>query len=356
MTLYKKSIGFYESKQIRKFETKDIVKRLGAISPNRVFINNHPIANPIAIFNSSAIARDSDVVETYARIIVGYYLYVSAIVRLEIPLTDILEGTININYYSSELVLYPSTKYDIWGCEDPRVYRINGEIFLTYAGRSTNYFMKPAAPESVLSITAVPRGNHRHWRKKYVHIFNGELRKQVIHDKNTLMIKIGDKTFLLHRPRLIDGKYYLLISEVRIPRDCNQEPCEAISYNSLEVIPPANFEEKLGWATILEIRGNRVTALIHSVDKDIGAYRILGLEFLLEKEGVVVSAVTPHYIMEPKTPYELYGDRPFTVFPCGAVIVDGDIIISYGAADYMVGFGLIDYAELKSALDDGRIY
>ncbi|MEM4101061.1 MAG: glycosidase, partial [Desulfurococcaceae archaeon] len=61
------------------------------------------------------------------------------------------------------------------------------------------------------------------------------------------------------------------------------------------------------------------------------------------------------YIMEPRTPYEVYGDRPFTVFPCGAQIVDDKVIVAYGAADYLVGFGAIDLAELMSALEKGRV-
>jgi len=59
--------------------------------------------------------------------------------------------------------------------------------------------------------------------------------------------------------------------------------------------------------------------------------------------------------MEPKTTYELYGDRPMVVFPCGAQIVDDDIIISYGAADAFIGFGAIDFSQLMSILDKNRI-
>jgi len=28
---------------------------------------------------------------------------------MEVPVSDILEGSVNINYYSSEIVVYPST-------------------------------------------------------------------------------------------------------------------------------------------------------------------------------------------------------------------------------------------------------
>jgi len=60
--------------------------------------------------------------------------------------------------------------------------------------------------------------------------------------------------------------------------------------------------------------------------------------------------------MEPKTPYELYGDRPLTIFPSGSQVVDGKLIVSYGAADYMIGFGVIELSDLFTALDKGRLY
>jgi hypothetical protein len=52
-----------------------------------------------------------------------------------------------------------------------------------------------------------------------------------------------------------------------------------------------------------------------------------------------------------------WSEKTYTVFPCGAVVVDSHkVIVSYGAADSMVGFGEIDLTELLSLLDKGRIY
>ncbi|MEM1858153.1 MAG: glycosidase, partial [Desulfurococcaceae archaeon] len=356
LELWHKAIGYREVVEIRKFETKDMVKRLGTLPPIKVFINNHPIANPVAIFNPSFIVKSGDIAEIYARIIVGYYLYVSAITRMEVPLSDILEGAISINYYSSELAVYPSTRYDIWGCEDPRVYALNGKIYMTYAGRNVNYFQKPAAPESVLPITATPENNHRYWSKQYVHVLKDEERKWVVHDKDAFMARLAGRLLLFHRPRLVTNTYHLAVSEVVLPSKCESTPCKAVSENTIEVMPPASFESKLGWAVPITISSSRAVLLVHGVDRDIGAYRVLGVELTYAGDGVVVNAVTPFYIMEPRTPYELYGDRPFTVFPAGAQIVDGNVVISYGAADYMIGFGLVDFSELMSALDRGRLY
>ncbi|MNN90454.1 hypothetical protein D3C81_2084040 [compost metagenome] len=74
-------------------------------------------------------------------------------------------------------------------------------------------------------------------------------------------------------------------------------------------------------------------------------------------EGIIVKAVTPTYIMEPKLLYEIFGDRPYTIFSCGLWRLSRDkILISYGAGDYMIGLGEIDLNELLGILDKGRIY
>jgi len=61
--------------------------------------------------------------------------------------------------------------------------------------------------------------------------------------------------------------------------------------------------------------------------------------------------------MEPRELYEVYGDRPYVVFPCGASLVDDStLLLSYGAADQFVGLAAIDLDSLFAELDRGRIY
>jgi len=59
--------------------------------------------------------------------------------------------------------------------------------------------------------------------------------------------------------------------------------------------------------------------------------------------------------MEPRESYEVYGDRPFTVFPCGMCRLDDKLLISYGAADSAAGIGEIDLIRLMEILDSNRI-
>lgn len=86
------------------------------------------------------------------------------------------------------------------------------------------------------------------------------------------------------------------------------------------------------------------------------AYRVFAaLIELHPREGPQVLAVTRRYVMEPRESYEVYGDRPYTVFPCGAVAGKEGLIVSYGGADYVTALALIDLDELLGELDKGRI-
>ncbi len=354
---FKKIIGFNEARQIRRFETKDIVKRLGVISPNRVFINNYPANTPPVIFNPS-LTIDDDIARIYARIVVGYYKYVSGIVELEIPLDDITSGNVNINYYASRIVIYPSTKYDLWGAEDPRTYRIGETTYMTYTGRSINYFNPHIRVERTLPVTAVREEIDEYkWRKVFVHKLPEELESKMVSNKDAFLVAINGKKYFFHRPHMIDENYYLLIG-VEGKREKSDDLVEIIVEDNIEVMRPIRKEEKLGWSSPPIILGkNKIVTLVHGVDRIIGAYRVLAVEIQFSGKEPVLSAVTPVYIMEPRESYEVFGDRPYTIFPCGLWRLDGnELLITYGAGDSMIGFGKIDLDELIGLLDKGRIY
>ncbi len=357
---FDQAVGFTEASRLRRMETRDIVERLGVLSPNRVFLNNYPIRNPIAIFNASLAVLDRDEVSVYARIVVGYYMYVSAIVRLSIPLNDLLNRSVSANYYAATLTVTPSTRYDIWGTEDPRVYVVNGRLYMTYTGRTVNYFDPVRRRERTLPVTAVAEdGQGLRWRKRYVHVLPRHLRDKVISDKDAFMVQASGVTWLFHRPHMADDNFYMVVSRTELPGPAEGGLVEVTAEDTLWVLPNAPFEEKVGWsAPPIRIGPDRVVVLAHGVDREIHAYRLFALQLRLSRaEGPVVEAVTPYYIMEPKLSCEVFGDRPYTIFPCGAWAVDRDrILLSYGAADYMVGFGLLSLDELLSHLDKGRVF
>ncbi len=364
-TLFSKAIGGDEARELRKPETTDIVNRVGAITPNRIFINNYPMGNPLAVFNPSLLIRDTTEIILYARIITGYYKYVSAIAEIKIFYDDIERRTISMNYYSGRIVVAPSTKYDFWGTEDPRVYTIDDKLYMTYTGR-TKYYFDVDRTERTLPVTAL-RTQQNEWVKAFVMVLPPGLREHVITDKNAFLVRIGNDYLFFHRLHMDDEEFYLVVSKVDRKEIIESEkealetgkPKEIIVGSTTLVMNHAYFEQKLGWATPpIKISTNELLVFVHGVDNDMGVYRLLGM--LLEysrTDGVIVKAVTPTYIMEPRTMYELYGDRPYTIFPCGiAILSKKTLLLSYGAADYASGLGLLNLDDLFRLLDKGRIY
>ncbi len=357
---FTKAIGFNESYVNRRFETTDIVRRLGVIAPNRIYLNNYPISNPIAAFNPALTVDGEDVI-VYARIIVGYYMYVSAIVTIRVPLEDLYTGNVNINYYASQPTIYPSTRYDVWGTEDPRVYEVDGKLYMTYTGRTVNYFNPRIRRERTLPVTAVKTGNYHLWRKIHVHVLPPGLREHVISDKDAFIVKLDNDILLFHRPHMDDEGFYLTVSKID-PKELygvQDRLREVVLKDTIWVSDKASFESKIGWATPpIKLASNEIVALVHGVDNDLEAYRLYAMQLEYSRsEGIIVKAVTPTYIMEPKLLYEVFGDRPYTIFPCGLWRLGKNrVLISYGAGDYMIGIGEIDLNELLGLLDKGRIY
>ncbi len=353
--------GGLEASRKRVFNVDDIVIRAGVLSPNRILLHNYPIRHPISAFNASAVEQDEDI-RVFIRIILGYYMYVSSIIELKIPWNDIIYGYIDVNSYSGDIVIYPSTKYDIWGTEDPRVYVLDDKIHMTYTGRSINYFNPVIRKNRTLPVTAVYDNETRKWVKRYVFIPSEKFFGEVVSDKDAFLYRLNNKYYLFHRPHLGDESFHLAISIID-EKDIAKNPAdiqEIIIDNMYEVLYPGKFENKIGWATPpipLNNNGDEIIIFIHSVDRDNVVYRVFAVELGLKDDEIYVRAVTPSYIMEPKTPYEVVGDRPLTIFPCGAIRFNKDhILITYGAGDYMVGFGIIDLDILLNLLDKGRIF
>jgi predicted GH43/DUF377 family glycosyl hydrolase len=361
---FREAPGARDAARARRFETRDLVARAGVISPKRLYINDHPVGNPIAAFNPALAVRDGEAL-LYVRVILGYYKYVSAVAEVRVPLDDLETGDVNLNYYAGKLVAYPSTAYDFWGAEDPRVYQLgNSALYMTYTGRTRFYFEPRPGRQRTLPVTAVTRDG-KTWAKIAVSVMPRPLRDHVVTDKNAFYVRLGNRLYLFHRLHMDDERFYLVASRVE-PRALEEaekasreqgHPVEVVSEDTTIMLHPAGFETKNGWAAPpIQLGGGKLLAFIHGVDRDLTAYRLYAALLEEDSNGLAVVAVTPTYIMEPRTLYEIYGDRSYTVFPCGAWRLDRRrILISYGAADYMAALGVINLDQLLAELDKGRI-
>jgi predicted GH43/DUF377 family glycosyl hydrolase len=95
--------------------------------------------------------------------------------------------------------------------------------------------------------------------------------------------------------------------------------------------PPMEIED--GWLLIY-----------HGVADD-RTYR-LGAAILDKDDPGRVLSRTEEPILEPKEEYERVGQVPNVVFSCGSVIQDEKLLISYGAADTVIGVASFSLDEI----------
>jgi len=79
----------------RENKTVDIAKRLAVITADKIHIKRFPISNPITAFNPALIIDDEDVY-IYARIVLGYYTYASAVAELRLTIEDCITTPFHI--------------------------------------------------------------------------------------------------------------------------------------------------------------------------------------------------------------------------------------------------------------------
>jgi len=352
--------GSEEASRLRRSETIDLARRIGVISPHQIVIEGLPAERPMASFNAGLIVEPRrGRAFIYPRLIVGYYKYVSAIGEFEVPLEQLFSGELSRRRFVVRLIIEPSTRFDFWGAEDPRVYRVGGLRVLTYSGRTVRYF-REGSRDRVLPVTAVEDGGA--WRRVLVGRPSGDLGRHLVSDKDAFLLDVGGRLYLFHRVHTVEGEFLLLASRLGDDAwNALQAPSGELREVSAEedwiIIPKAPFEDKIAWGPPpLRVGGDEFLFILHGVSRDLGVYRLFAVLMSIDPdEGPRVKAVTPRYIMEPRELYERFGDRPYTIFPCGAELVDGNILISYGAADYFTALATIPLDELFAELDRGRV-
>ncbi len=82
----------------------------------------------------------------------------------------------------------------------------------------------------------------------------------------------------------------------------------------------------------------------------------LGLALLDRDDPRVVLARSPGWAFGPAAMYELLGDVPNVVFPCGAVVdATGRLLLYYGAADRSVAVATASLADLVAAVQQSTL-
>lgn len=302
--------------------------------------------NPAAIYEDGKIhilyraIGDNDVsVLGYASSLDGFTIHE----RLRQPAyqpTEVFEGAVSRKTasYSDQ---YISGGGGYGGCEDPRLTKIDGRIYMTYV--AFNGYSHPRVALTSINLADFLQQNWD-WVKPIL------ISPPEIVNKNACILpeKINGKYVIFHRvfpDILIDylddlgfaGEQRWLEGHYKIkPRpDC---------WDSRKIgvgAPPIKTEK--GWLLIYQGVGNQ----------DPGRYKIGAMLLdLYNPTKVIARAKDP--ILKPDEEYENAGWKAGVAYPCGAVVVDGQLIVYYGGADTVVCTAVADLNDFLNKMTHGQ--
>lgn len=220
------------------------------------------------------------------------------------------------------------------GCEDPRLTKIGDKIYMCYTaydGRS----VPRVALTSILEKDFLSK--NWKWEKPVL------ISPPDCDDKDAFVFpeKVDGKYMIVHRSGIdmdysmhdnlnFDGETWLEEYRWITPRhgwwDSKKVGAAA---------PPIKTDD--GWVF-----------LYHGVS-DTGVYRV-GAILLDLKDPTKVIGRTDNPIFEPKEHYELTGDVPNVVFPCGNVLIKDTVYVYYGGGDKVIGVATVKLEELVRVL------
>jgi len=227
------------------------------------------------------------------------------------------------------------------GCEDPRLTKIDDRVFMTYI--AFDGYSPPRVALTSIHINDFLAKNWQ-WKKPVL------ISPPGVVDKNACILpeKINAKYVIFHRifPDILidfvddldfDGTTRWLKGEFKIrPR--------ASYWDSRKVgagAPP--IKTKNGWLLIYHAVGER----------DPGHYKI-GAMLLSLKDPTRVLYRSEEPILEPEVWYENEGWKSGVIYPCGAVVIKGCLLVYYGGADKVACVASMKLHDLLDQLVGAR--
>ena len=243
---------------------------------------------------------------------------------------------------SNHIALEPTQDYEEYGIEDPRVVEIDNQVYITYVilsayvtdGATVEASTALATTIDFLKYTRLGVITSKGSNNKDVVMFPEKMSQQqssVLSLSSSNNADGAGKYFFLHRPSSWIGSTYgvdkpsIWLGEGNALTNFEKhtlllKPEE--DWEELKVgAGPPPIKTRTGWLVIY-----------HGVSRE-KVYRAgAALLDLHDPSKIIGRTKTP--ILEPKEPYEKFGDVNNVVFPTGACVVDNDkLFVYYGAAD-----------------------
>jgi predicted GH43/DUF377 family glycosyl hydrolase len=264
---------------------------------------------------------------------------------------------IHFERQSDQPVFSPSSDGPDAGCvEDPRIARLDGHFYITYAYRAfkpgqywlaadnsafnpRDASLPPLFGQNMTASGLLLSDDLRSFRRL------GRITRSDVDDRDVILFpeKIGGRYVMLHRPMQWAGPGY----DNAYPAMWICYSDDLLTWSDSTMLAKGEFhwENKIGGSCPPIRTEHGWFVIYHAVDSK-GIYRVGVMMLDLEDPSKVI-ARTPEPVMEPEEDYEWHGLYPHgVVFPTANVVVDDVLYVYYGAADQKIGVATADFPTL----------
>ncbi len=220
------------------------------------------------------------------------------------------------------------------GCEDPRVTVLDGRLYMLYTAVSDAYDYVRVAMTSI-DVRDFVEGLWDRWARPV------PVSPPGVWDKNAALL-----------PRRVWGRYAVIHrffpnAWVDFVEDLEFRGYWLRGYEFFRTRPGAWDSDRVGVAGVPVEVSEGWVMVYHAKSSYDGAYR-LGAALLDREDPTTVLSRLEYPILEPREWYETEGMR--VVFSCGHVVLDGKLVVYYGASDKYVAAAHGDLDELVGEL------
>lgn len=302
-----------------------------------------------AVFNGCPIKKGRKTYLIYRALSLPHY-HALAQTQLQVSDIGIAESTDGVSFSNRRRFVTPEDQWDRFGCEDPRVTKLNGKYYILYTALSTY----PPNADGIKVGLAISRDLKTIEEKHLVTPFNAKamaLFPEKINGKMWAILAVHTdkppaKICLVSFKKESDlwseaywNKWYRGFEKDSLP--LQRRPEDHVEVGA------APIKTKDGWL------------LIYSYIKNYFSGKpIFGIEAVLldlkNPHKIIASTKAP--LLTPETYYEKVGMVPNIVFPSGAMMQKNIIHLYYGAADTTCCLAYIDSKKILEKLKgDGSV-
>jgi len=292
-----------------------------------------------AVFNGCPIQKGNRIFLVYRAVSLPHY-HTTARIKLMVSDIGIADSKDGINFSNRKRFIVPEYPWEKFGCEDPRVTKLNGKYYIFYTALSEY----PFRAEGIKIGMAISKDLEHIQEKHLVTPFNAKamaLFPERIGGKIWAILTVHTdkppaKICLVAFEREDElwsetkwQKWYQNFEKYALP--LQRQPQDHIEVGA----PP--IKTKHGWLVFYSYIKNYFSG-----------NRLFGIEAILLdlKNPMKILGRTDYPLLVPEEYYERIGLVPNVVFPSGALVRKNRIFLYYGASDTVCALAFIDTAEL----------